>query len=59
MSMRVKKHVVKVQEDEQEVRLEVDKNFIDFYKKETGHQRVTDSGLSKFIQRLQKYFNCL
>jgi hypothetical protein len=58
MSMRLKKHVIKIQEDEQVVQLELDNSFVDFYKKETGHQRVTDSGLSKFIERLQKFFNC-
>lgn len=48
-----KKRIVEVREDEVTVvQIEVDKSLIDFYKKETGRSRVTQKGLSDFINHL-------
>ena len=48
-----KKRIVDVREDEVTVvQIEVDKPLIDFYKKETGRSRVTQQGLSAFINHL-------
>jgi len=48
-----KKRIVDVREDEVTViQIEVDKPLIDFYKKETGRSRVTQKGLSQFINHL-------
>jgi hypothetical protein len=48
-----KKRIVDVREDEVTViQIEVDRHFIDFYKKETGRSRVSSKGLSQFIQNL-------
>lgn len=34
------------------IQIEIDKPLIDFYKKETGRSRVTQKGLSNFINHL-------
>ena len=48
-----KKRVVEVREDDVTVvQIEIDKPFIEFYKKETGRSRVSQKGLSHFIQHL-------
>lgn len=48
-----KKRVIDVREDDVTVvQIEVEKPLIDFYKKETGRSRVTQKGLSQFIQHL-------
>ena len=54
--MRAKKHVIEIQEDEQLVQIELEEYFIDFYRKETGHRRVTNDGLCQFINRLKNLF---
>ncbi len=48
-----KNRVVEIREDDVTVvQIEVDKPFVEFYKKETGRSRVTQKGLSQFIQHL-------
>ena len=48
-----KKRIVEVREDEVTVvQIEVDKHFIEFYKKETGRSHVSSKGLSDFINHL-------
>jgi hypothetical protein len=48
-----KKRVVEIREDDVTVvEIEVEKPLIDFYKKETGRSRVTQKGLSAFINHL-------
>jgi len=48
-----KKRIIDVRENEMTVvQIEVDKPLIDFYKKETGRSRVTQKGLSQFVQHL-------
>jgi hypothetical protein len=50
---RIKKRIVKVQEDETTiVELELAQHFLEFYKKETGHSKITQKGLSKFVNHL-------
>ena len=50
-----KKRVIKIKEDDVTVvEIEIEKSFIDFYKKETGHSRVTEKGLSAFVNNLIK-----
>jgi len=46
------KKIVEVKEDNAIVKVEIEKPYIDFYKKETGHSHVSQKGLSNFIQRL-------
>jgi hypothetical protein len=51
--MKPKKVIVKVRENETSVvEVEVDDHFIEFYKKETGRSKVTQKGLSKFLNHL-------
>ena len=53
-----KKRIIKVQEDEITITdLELDDNYLKFYKKETGRTHVTQKGLSKFINRLISLFH--
>jgi len=48
-----KKRIIDVRENEMSViQIEVDRPLIDFYKKETGRSRVTQKGLSQFVQHL-------
>jgi len=39
--------------------LELDKKSIDFYKKETGHSKVTKRGINRFIMNLLNYYGLL
>lgn len=34
------------------VDIELDQIFLNFYKKETGHSRITKRGVTKFLQKL-------
>ena len=53
-----KKKIVEVKEDDVTVvRIEIDKPFIEFYKKETGRSYVTQKGLSDFVNNLVKIYN--
>ena len=50
-----KKRMIEIKEDEvTTIQIEVDKSLIEFYKKETGHSRVSAKGLSDFINNLIK-----
>jgi len=50
-------HNINIQEDEETiVTIDIDKRLEEFYKKETGHKRVTNRGLSKFYNNLVKLF---
>ena len=52
-SKKLPKKIVKVREDDVTVvEVEIDPAFITFYKKETGRNRITDKGLSEFVQHL-------
>ena len=54
-SKKLPKKIVKVREDDVTVvEIEIDQAFIEKYKKETGRNRVTDKGLSSFIENLIK-----
>ena len=54
-SKKMPKKIVKVREDDVTVvEIEIDQAFIEKYKKETGRNRVTDKGLSSFIENLIK-----
>jgi len=47
------KKIIDVKEDgSTTIQLELENSFLEFYKKETGHQHVTVKGLSKFINHL-------
>jgi len=39
------------------VDIELNTNFLNFYKKETGHSRITKRGVTKFLQRLIDSYN--
>lgn len=48
-----KKFIVQIKEnDVTTTEVEVDEKFIEFYKKETSHSKVTSKGLSKFLTHL-------
>lgn len=50
-----KKVVIQVREDDGNiVEVDVEKPFLDFYKKETGRSKISASALSKFINNLVK-----
>lgn len=50
-----KKVVIQIREnDETVIEVEIEKPFIDFYKKETGRSKVSAKSLSKFINNLVK-----
>ena len=52
-----KKRIIDVRENEMSViQIEVDRPLIDFYKKETGRSRVTQKGLSDWINSIVKCF---
>ena len=52
---KLKKRIIEIREDDMTVvQIEVDKPLIEFYKKETGLSRITQKGLSDFIQHLIK-----
>ena len=54
-----KKHILHIKEEDSSsatVEIEVDDKFIEFYKKETNRNRVTDKGLSLFIENLIKLY---
>lgn len=51
------KKIIEVQTEDTVVQIEINKSIIDFYKKETGRNRVTTKGLSQFFNRLISYFN--
>jgi hypothetical protein len=52
------KMIIEVKEhDQTTVELEVTNSIIDFYKKETGRNRVTTKGLSQFLNRLIEFYN--
>jgi len=51
-----KKVVIQVREDDGTIiDVEVEKPFLDFYKKETGRSKISISSLSKFINNLIKF----
>ena len=53
--MKSKKRIIQIREDDVTViEVEIEKPFIDFYKKETGRSRVTERGLSDFINNMIK-----
>ena len=53
MKKSTKKRIIKIREDDVTVvEIEIDKPFIEFYKKETGRSCVSEKGLSKFINNL-------
>jgi hypothetical protein len=39
-----------------DVEIELDSQFLEFYKKETGHSVVTKRGVTRFLQRLFDLF---
>ena len=45
-----------IEEDGVMIELQLDTNFLNFYKKETGHKHVTKRGVAKFLQHLIKYY---
>ena len=50
-----KKVVIQVREDDGSIiEIEVEKPFLDFYKKETGRNKISISALSNFINNLVK-----
>jgi len=50
-----KKVVIQVREDDGTVvEVEVEKPFLDFYKKETGRSKISANALSNFINNLVK-----
>jgi len=54
---RATKKIIEIQGEDSVIQIEIEKSIIDFYKKETGRNRVTTKGLSQFFNRLIKYFN--
>ena len=51
-----KKVVIQVREDDGTIiDVEVEKPFLDFYKKETGRSKISANALSKFINNLIKF----
>lgn len=51
--MKNKKIVIQVHEqDGATTEVEIDKHFLDFYKKETGRNKISARALSKFIDHL-------
>jgi hypothetical protein len=57
MGKKRAKPIIEIRKDEVTVeQVEIEKSFIDFYKKETGRSRVTKRGLSKFLNHLLELF---
>jgi hypothetical protein len=55
--MKIKTYIIEVKnEDGQLVPMVVESQVVEFYRKETGHRRVTNSGLSKFVNHLIELF---
>ena len=50
------KKIFIVEDDLTTVEIDIDRRLIEFYKKETGHVRVSDRGLSRFFGNLVKLF---
>ena len=44
--------IAQVEEDGVMVNIELPPLFLEFYKKETGHARVTKKGVTRFLNRL-------
>lgn len=47
-----KSFTTQIEEDGEVINVELDRQFIAFYKKETGHSTVTKQGVAKFVKRL-------
>lgn len=47
-----KKISTQVIDDGELVNIELDLSFLNFYKKETGHSRITKRGVTRFLQKL-------
>jgi hypothetical protein len=54
--MKAKTYTIEIVEDNELVKIEIDRNTAEHYKKETGHKRVTKRGLSKYIKGLMMFF---
>jgi hypothetical protein len=55
--MKTKTYIIEVKDsDGQLVPLIVESYLVEFYRKETGHRRVTNNGLSKFVNHLIELF---
>ena len=53
----MKKNVITtavVEEDGNIVEIELSQQFLEFYKKETGHSSITKKGITRFLNRLIK-----
>ena len=50
--MTKKPLITQIEEDGVVVEIELSTQFLEFYKKETGHSNVTKKGVSKFLNRL-------
>ena len=51
--MKSKKVVIQVRDNDGAItEVEIDGKFIEFYKKETNHSKVSIKGLSKFLNHL-------
>lgn len=48
--------VTQIEEDGVIVELELSSQFLEFYKKETGHSTVTKKGITSFLNRLIKAY---
>jgi hypothetical protein len=38
--------------EEEKIPIEIDENYLEFYRKETGKKHITKKGLLKFIKKL-------
>ena len=53
-----KKISTQIIDDGELVDIELDYAFLSFYKKETGHSRITKRGVTKFLQNLFDSYRC-
>lgn len=56
MTVMIKTFTTQLEDNGETIEIVLDSNFLEFYKKETGHTNVTKKGVTRFLNSLIKFY---